>query len=162
MLYRTFDTPTLGYIAQLAKLPAQADKTELRALQKVTHVTHNGLPKDVYHQLDLIGFPRIPPLRTQCDAARARTALQTCSVWEEEYAKLSLARDNTLPPLGCRSHIQDWDRPTPPHWDSISFADGLKHAYVYICQPLGYSRSNASKDREPHLQRNITGTPPRL
>ena len=92
--------------------------------------------------------------------SRARESLayssQTCSVWEEEYAKLSIARSNTLPPLGSRSQIQDWDRPTPPHWDSISFADDLKHAYVQICQPLGFNRTNSSKNYEPHLQRNIT------
>ena len=46
--------------------------------------------------------------------------------------------------------------PTPPRWDSISFADDLKHAYVQICQPLGFNRTNSSKNYEPHLQRNIT------
>ena len=127
-LYKTFDTPVTGYVAQLAPLPKEYNKTELHALQKVMHLVHNALPKDTFHQLSEIGLPDIPPLRDTCDAARARTALLTCSVWEDAYAQISHYRSEYMPPLGSRSQIKDWHRNTPEWWGTPSYADHLKDA----------------------------------
>ncbi len=61
-LYAQRAVPTMGYIAQLACTTPKIWNAEKWALQRITHIPHNGFPKHTFFYQHEVGMGNITPL----------------------------------------------------------------------------------------------------
>ena len=127
VLYGVKAFTTLGYVAHLCAPTAAALTVEKKAIQKVLHVTNNGIPKGSAHKLGEAGCLPFPSLEILTEAAQTRVMLCRFEIWPPLLELLQAARrsnedgpiSNTCPNLPLRDNGR---------WEAPAFVDTLEKA----------------------------------
>ena len=82
-LYNTRAVPVMGYIAQLALLPADIGTAERGVVSALLHAATNSFDDGSVFNLDVAGGPAICSLKVTCLAALARAARETLPEWRK-------------------------------------------------------------------------------
>ena len=120
--YNTRAVHVMGYVAQLALLPADIDTAERGVVSALLHVTTDTFDDGSIFNLNVAGGPAICFLKVTCLAFLARAARETLPEWTDCCAIFEQITDD-MPGAMLQSRVA-----SPTCWGSPPFALNLKLA----------------------------------
>jgi hypothetical protein len=117
-LYNIKAFPRLSYVPQLCTPPKSIHKAETHAIEVILHLPHNTFPRDVPFCCDKVGMRRFTPVTLMSEATLIRTALKTCTAWQDQFCQLEEIRKE-YGPIGV---LADKTKLRQSHRDSERWA----------------------------------------